>query len=225
MCARGKLGFQSMHALHIVTLFFLSVALSLSALSLIFPFVPWSHLQTDTKDGSYCFQQRIGLLKAEQCSCDETDVKCFDVDLNALPAGYDFYKMGGKVVLVLTLVGIGSLIGAITAVFMRGGANANNVRVRGYRNLKLFSTVCCLYTAALYMVSLSLWSFYINTELNSGFSKQVKGTYDLGPGYYMAMSSCVFIFVSSFLQMWVPEPPADGFTKPFGTHTSSKVAY
>lgn len=225
MCARGKLSFQSMSALHIITLFLLSIALSLSSISLTFPFVPWSTLRTDTNDGTYCFQQSIGLFKAEQCSCDEKDVKCFDVDLNALPAGYDFYKLGGKVVMVLTMVGIGSLLGSISAVFMRGGANANNVRAHGYRNLKLFATVSCLYTAALYMVSLVLWSFYINNELNSGFSKQVKGTYTLGPGYYLGVSSFVFILCSSFLQMWIPEPPMEGYTKSFDGRARKNVAY
>lgn len=78
-----------------------------------------------TLDGTYCFTQSIGLLSAEQCSCDAKDVKCFDVDLGALPAGYDFYKLGGKVILVLTLVGLGSLLGSIASVFMRG-AHKNN---------------------------------------------------------------------------------------------------
>lgn len=210
---RRKLAFQSMNALHIITLFLLTVALSLSAMSLIFPFVPWSTLQTDTKGGTFCFTQQVGLLKAEQCSCDEKDVKCFDVDLDALPAGYDFYKLGGKVVLVLTLVGIGSLIGTIVAVFMRGGANANNERAAGYRNLKLFTAVSCMYTGCLYLVSLCLWSAYINAELNNGFSKQVKGFYTLGPGFYLSVASCFFIVLSSFVQMWVPEAPKWEFDK------------
>lgn len=222
MCERGKLGFQRMNSLHITTLFLLSVALSLSAMSLSFPFVPWSTLHTDTTDGTFCFQQSIGLLKAEQCSCDETDVKCFDVDLNALPAGYDFYKLGGKVVLVLTLVGIFSLIGAIAAVFMRGGANAADQRTPGYRNLKLFSSVVCLYTASLYLVSLTLWSAYINAELNNGFSKQVKGVYSLGPGFYLSCSSCFFIFAASFTQMWTPESKMGGYTNFDGR---KKVSY
>eukprot|EP00462_Mataza_sp_D1_P000800 CAMPEP_0175092644 /NCGR_PEP_ID=MMETSP0086_2-20121207/2573_1 /TAXON_ID=136419 /ORGANISM="Unknown Unknown, Strain D1" /LENGTH=197 /DNA_ID=CAMNT_0016365521 /DNA_START=119 /DNA_END=712 /DNA_ORIENTATION=+ len=187
------------------------MALTLSCISLVFPFVAWSNLQTDTRDGSFCFKQSIGLLSAEQCSCDLTDLKCFDVDLNALPAGYDFYKLGGKVVLALILVSIGSLLGSIAVVFMRGGANANNVRAPGYRNLKLFSSVSCLYTATLYLVAASLWSSYINNELNYGFSKQVKGVYSLGSGFYLNVASCFFVFGSAFVQMWTPESSPDGY--------------
>lgn len=49
MCKRRALGFQNMEPLHVSALSFLIIGFVFGSMSLIFPFVPWSVINTDTR--------------------------------------------------------------------------------------------------------------------------------------------------------------------------------
>lgn len=86
-------------------------------------------------DGTYCFQETIGLIKAEQCACDQKDAKCWDINLNSLPADYDFYRLGGKVVMTVMVAALFSTLGSIVSVFYRGTSQQCNEQKESVENV------------------------------------------------------------------------------------------
>lgn len=202
--ACGKL--RDMHSMHIATLLVLDLVIVLCFLSLLFPYVHWSSLAVDTSDGTYCFEQSIGLIASEQCACEKDVTKCWEVDIDGLPAEYDFLKIGGKTMYTLVLVALLGALGCCGVVFMRGGNTARNQRGPNYKNLQLFASVCCLYTCVLFAVAAILWAEFINRKLNENFSEKVAGDYNLDAGFYLTVVNSAMMGVASGMQIWAPEP-------------------
>lgn len=189
--------FTEMPKTQIASMVMLGLAAILASVSLIFPTVSWSIISTNAAYGEFCFEESIGLLFSQQCTCDTANLKCWEVNVFNLPAEYDFLKTGGRVVFGIMVTAIFSCLGSIGVAFARGGYAANRRNGKSpkhYKNMRLFSSISAGYSAFLFFVASMVWVFYINIKLNANFSQYTKGSYKPYAGLYMCAASFVLAF-------------------------------